>query len=93
VFAATLVMGAGVLRAAHERNVRVPHDLSVIALHDDELADYLEPPLSTIAMPTEQMARAAVDLLVRRIEGGKGEHLVVPHGPELALRSSTAPVY
>lgn len=92
VFAASFVIGVGVLRAARELSRSVPDDLSVIALHDSPLADFLTPAMTTVSMPTHQMARQAVDLLVARIEGGKGKHLVVKDRPFLVARESTGPV-
>lgn len=89
IFASTLAMGIGALRAARELKLKVPRDLSVIALHDSEIADYLEPPLTTVAMPVEEMGRRAVDLLVSLIEGGAPEEVVVKGGQHLVMRAST----
>ncbi|CAN5259215.1 LacI family DNA-binding transcriptional regulator [soil metagenome] len=89
IFASTFAQGMGVLRAAREARLRVPADLSVIALHDSELADYLDPPLTTIWLPVEDMARRAVDLLAAMIEGGRPERVIVSTAPQLVLRQST----
>jgi len=91
IFASSLMMGLGVLRAAHELGIQVPDDISVIALHDSEIASYVQPQLTTIAMPTEAMGREAADLIISMIEGEPGRHVVVDDAPQLIARSSTAP--
>lgn len=89
VFASTFLMGIGVLRAARELRVPVPKRLSVIALHDSELADYLAPPLTTVAMPSREMGRLGVSLLVGMLDGRPPRHVVVPDDPLLVVRGST----
>ncbi|MGK9146039.1 LacI family DNA-binding transcriptional regulator [Plantibacter flavus] len=47
----------------------VPDDVSVVAFDDSQLASWLEPPLSSIALPQDEMGRMAVDLL---LDPGRG---------------------
>jgi LacI family transcriptional regulator len=90
VFASTIAMGIGVLRAARERDIAVPDDVSVIAFHDIELADYLAPPLSVVKMPTEEMGARAVRLLISLIEGGEPGNQVVRGPMSVIARASVA---
>ncbi len=90
IFASTFAIGMGVLLAAREARLRIPAALSVIALHDSELADYFSPPLSTVRLPVDDMASRAVDLLIELIDGGAPRSIVVPLPPSLVLRASTA---
>ena len=90
IFASTLAMGIGTLRAARELAIEVPHELSVIALHDSDIADYLAPPLTTVAMPVEEMGRRSVELLISLIGGGPPGEVIVDGSPQLVLRASTA---
>jgi LacI family transcriptional regulator len=90
IFASTFAIGTGVLRAARQAGVRIPYDISLIALHDSELADYLSPPLTTVALPVAEMAQRAVDLLVDLIGGGAPHSVVVRTAPQLVRRESTA---
>ena len=92
IFASTLAQGMGVLRAAREARRRVPDEVSVIALHDSDIADYLNPPLTTVRLPVDAMAHQAVDLLVAMIEGGAAKRVVVAAAPELVTRESTGRV-
>jgi LacI family transcriptional regulator len=91
VFASTFAIATGVLRAARTAGVRIPDDVSIIGLHDSELADYLNPALTTIRLPVEEMAARAVDLLVDLIDGGDQHCVLVRTPPVLIARESTAP--
>jgi LacI family transcriptional regulator len=91
LFASTFLMGMGALSAARELKVAVPSALSIISLHDSRFADYLAPPLTTVAMPTEEMGREAARLLVSMVNGQPGRHIVAAGEPSLVLRKSTGP--
>jgi len=88
IFASNDMMALGSLRAAYEHGLRVPEDLSLIGFDDIELASYVVPPLTTMSQPKDKIGRAAVDLLVRRIENPERapERIVFPSS--LVLRSS-----
>nr|WP_231637097.1 LacI family DNA-binding transcriptional regulator [Microbacterium sp. No. 7] len=54
----------GLLRALHEAGVRVPDDVALVSFDGSEDAAYSWPPLSTVAAPIADMARAAVDAIL-----------------------------
>jgi DNA-binding LacI/PurR family transcriptional regulator len=58
----------GAMHAAADLGWSVPHDLSVIGITDIQLARESRPALSTVAVPTEEAARMAVDLLRELID-------------------------
>jgi len=91
VFAATMISAAGAMKALRSSGLAVPRDVSVIALHDSVLAEMLEPPLTTVRLPTQDMgyeaARGLVDLIEGRIS--KVSRILPPL--ELAVRGSVAP--
>jgi LacI family transcriptional regulator len=90
IFASTFGIGMGVLRAARRIGVEIPRDISLVALHDSDLADFLVPTLTTIALPVGEMARQAVDLLIQLIDGASPDSAIVRTPPQLKLRGSTA---
>lgn len=67
IFASNDMMAVGALRAAHELGLSVPGDLSLVGFDDIELASYVVPPLTTIAQPKDEIGKAAVELIIRRI--------------------------
>ncbi|GAA1996729.1 LacI family DNA-binding transcriptional regulator [Microbacterium pumilum] len=54
----------GAYQALAEEGLRVPTDVSVASFDNDELAAYLRPGLTTVALPHEAMGRRAVELLL-----------------------------
>jgi DNA-binding LacI/PurR family transcriptional regulator len=92
VVAANVLAGIGALTAAREHGVRVPADLSLIALHDVFVARHLHPALTVVRLPLRVMGSRAVHLLLHQIEGGGPQHdVIVEPPPELVPRASTAP--
>jgi LacI family transcriptional regulator len=54
----------GVYQALSARGRSVPHDLSIVSFDDSDLAVWLQPPLSSVALPHREMAAEAVRLLL-----------------------------
>ena len=89
IFACNDMMGIGVLRAAAERNIRVPQQLSVIGFDDVQMSRYVYPSLTTVGQSIVQLGEMAAQLLLRRIAspGRAVEQRIVK--PEIVLREST----
>lgn len=88
--AANVVVASGVLSAAAELNVSVPHQVSLVALHDLWFAERLSPPLTVVEMPLRRMGWAAADLLLTAAASTGDSHLVADPPPRLIVRGSTA---
>jgi LacI family transcriptional regulator len=71
IFAGSDLQAVGLLRAAHERGLRVPEDLAVIGFDGTKEAEFCWPPLTVVAQPIQEMARRAVELVIdeQRPEG------------------------
>jgi LacI family transcriptional regulator len=82
----------GALRAAAERGLRVPAELSVVGFDDIDLSTATRPMLTTVRQPLQEMGRMAVSLLMRLIERHELEALHVELATELVIRDSTGPV-
>ncbi|WP_342747230.1 putative protein N(5)-glutamine methyltransferase [Luteimicrobium subarcticum] len=80
---------SGVLRAAAERGLRVPDDLSVTGFDDLDLARSTVPPLTTVHQPLEEMGRMAVSLLLRLVAHQPVDALHVSLATQLVVRGST----
>jgi LacI family transcriptional regulator len=92
IFAGNDMIGIGVLRAAAERNIRVPSDLSVIGFDDIQMSRYVYPALTTVGQSILQLGEMAAEVLLRRIAGPTVvavEQRIV--APNIVLRESTAP--
>ncbi|MNO60861.1 Ribose operon repressor [compost metagenome] len=92
IFAANDMIGFGVLRAAAERNIRVPTDLSVIGFDDIQISRYVYPALTTVGQSILQLGEMAAGVLLRRIATPSlaTEQRIVT--PSIVMRESTAPL-
>ncbi|MNG10055.1 HTH-type transcriptional repressor PurR [compost metagenome] len=80
------------LRAAAERNICVPGELSVIGFDDIQLSRYVFPALTTVGQSIRELGESAAALLLSRIAQplrGAPEQRIV--APKIVLRESTAP--
>jgi LacI family transcriptional regulator len=92
IFAFNDSIAIGALRAARDRGLRVPEDLSVVGFDDIEPAILVTPTLTTVRAPLSELGRTAVKVLVRLLERRTSE--TTPHielATRLVLRESTAP--
>lgn len=100
IVTATDVLAVGVLRCAHQRGVTIPTDLSVTGFDDLPLAAFTVPSLTTVQMPTTDMIRAALDIVIGSTFGEDPISATTPDSliiervlqPKLVVRDSTGPV-
>ncbi|MFI6318248.1 LacI family DNA-binding transcriptional regulator [Nonomuraea sp. NPDC050556] len=89
-FATHDILALGALEAARLAGRSVPGDLSVVGHDDIAEVRHTHPALTTVAIPSREMARQAATLLLHAIADGRP-----PHGtlhllqPSLIIRSST----
>lgn len=85
------VVAVTVVSALQRRGLSVPGDVSVIGYADYSVAVQVEPKLTTVRIPSEDMGVQAVRLLVERCELGPD---IAPKriylAPRLVVRASTA---
>jgi LacI family transcriptional regulator, galactose operon repressor len=91
IFASNDNLAAGVLKAARERGVVVPDQLSVVGFDDSLLAPIVTPTLTSVRQPLAELGRTAVSLLMRMLDRQRVEALRVELATRLVVRESTAP--
>lgn len=91
IIAASDVMALGAIRAAHDVDMRVPGNLSVLGFDDTSFMAFTDPPLSTIRQPVRAMSKLVTELLLDQIGGAPRENHEYLFRGELVVRSSTAP--
>jgi LacI family transcriptional regulator len=91
VVAANDLMALGFCKQVQKLGYRVPHDVSVIGFTDMPVAEHSNPPLTTVAIPKDQLGRLAAELLLdlvdRKFQGISNTTLPT----ELIVRESSAP--
>ena len=81
-------LAQGVLIEANCRGLSVPHDLGVIGFGDLAFAAEMDPPITSVHIPGDQIGERAVEALIRRNEGQAVEPLV-DVGFEIVARATT----
>jgi LacI family transcriptional regulator len=88
VAAGDLVLGA--LKACAQLHRAVPHDLSIVSFDDHPFFAHLNPGVTAIAQPIEEIAAAAVAMLFELMAGREPERKAVIVAPRIEVRASTA---
>lgn len=92
VVAGNDLLALGVIDAGRETGRDCPGDLSVVGFNDMPLAGRLQPPLTTVSVPEQELGQLAADCLLKAIAdpGQPPVRILVP--VQLIVRGSTAPV-
>ena len=77
----------GFCRGLWEVGIRVPEDVAVVGSGDIEVASYVPSALTTLAIPYEAIAKAAMELILEQFEGGQ-EPRQITLKPSLIVRES-----
>ncbi|MFJ4692023.1 LacI family DNA-binding transcriptional regulator [Streptomyces sp. NPDC088766] len=67
VFAGSDVMAAGARQALREAGRRIPDDVALVGYDDSAIARHMDPPLTSVRQPIEEMGRRMLDLLLTEI--------------------------
>lgn len=91
VVVANVNAALGALLQARRLGIRVPEELSIVAMHDAWIAENSWPPLTTVKMPLYELGRTAMTSLYDRISFGTTADVVVDDpAPQLVIRESTS---
>jgi DNA-binding LacI/PurR family transcriptional regulator len=87
VFAGDDDAAAGVILALRQAGREVPRDVSVVGFDDVPFSRFINPPLTTVRAPIEQVGREAVRILVKLIQNNSFvQAILLP--TELVIRQS-----
>ncbi|MFD6323850.1 LacI family DNA-binding transcriptional regulator [Streptomyces sp. NPDC058442] len=95
VFAASDVTAAGARYALREAGRRIPDDVALVGYDDSAIARHMDPPLTSVRQPIEEMGHRMIDLLLaeiadRRPSASRGlERRQVVLATELVARTSS----
>jgi LacI family repressor for deo operon, udp, cdd, tsx, nupC, and nupG len=89
IFCCNDEMAIGAMHRVKADGFRVPEDISIIGFDDIEFASYVDPALTTIAQPTEELGKVAFSVLLDLLEGRTPEQMEFILPTELIVRDST----
>lgn len=90
IFTTSDLVAIAVLRTVQKSSLKVPQDISVMGFDDIPLASLVNPSLTTIAQPIQEMGREALKLLVDGIERKDSPKRKIVLDTKLVVRESTA---
>jgi len=92
ILAGSDVLAIAALHVAHELDLDIPRDLSIVGFDRIAMSQLMSPPLTTVAQPIYEMARLAADLLLERAKGERtGPGTLRTLEPSLHLGATTGP--
>jgi LacI family transcriptional regulator len=91
IFAFNDRMAVGAVRAALERGLRVPADISIAGFDDSDWSRVAQPMLTTVRLPVQEMGRISVTFLKRLLDREPVDSLHVELATTLIVRGSTGP--
>lgn len=88
IVCASDVVALGVIEAAEECNLQIPKDISLMGYDDISYASLPKIRLTTVFQPKYELGKAAVDILIQKLEGNckKAIHKIMQ--PEVIVRST-----
>ncbi len=92
IFASNDYMAAGAMKVANQKNISVPHDLSLAGFDDAQISLHIWPSLTTVQQPIIEMTTQAVTMLIKIIRKEDIEEMQKQLNSTLVVRESTAPV-
>lgn len=94
IFVCNDMMAIGAIKAAHNLNLNIPHDISIIGFDNIPLAEAISPSLTTIAQPIAEVATVATHLLLEKMTSShfqfNGQFQRIVLQPSLLVRESCA---
>jgi len=91
IFTSNSLLTAGVFQALRDRKLKVPTDIALVGFDETTWGELVDPPITLIAQPTEEIGRTATELLFQRIaEPSRSPKTVILKG-NLIARASSSP--
>ena len=85
-------MSLGNMMMLYQDDVRVPEEMSVVGFDDIDIASQIVPPLTTIKVPIDEIAKRAFGMLKIIIEGKELDNRHVALEAKLVIRGTSREV-
>lgn len=79
-----------VMQILKQRNIRIPDDISIIGFTNEPVSQFIEPSLTTVSQPADEIGRVAASLFLEQMQDKDDLEPVTKTLPtELLIRNST----
>jgi len=83
-----ILVSSAITRATYDSGLRIPEDVSIVALVTSRFAEMTAPTLTTIDFPSRKMGHMGAEMLIRQLEGEQVSSQVLLR-PPLTIRQSS----
>lgn len=77
-----------IISCMEELGLRIPQDIGIAGFDDTEWYKLIGPGITTIAQPSHDMGRTAMERVLKRIEGDKGAPQTIELEAKVIMRKS-----
>ena len=91
IFTSNSLLTAGAFQAIRDRKMMVPDDIALVGFDETTWGALVDPPITLISQPTEEIGRTATELLFQRIEEPTRSQKTVILKGTLIERGSSSP--
>ncbi len=88
IFCANDLIAQGAISAAIKNNLKIPEDLSIIGFNNDNGTNFMNPPLTTINVPSNKMGAIGAQLLSIYLNSKKVYPMKITVPCEIVIRES-----
>ncbi len=88
IFSGNDVIAYGALKAAKDRGLSIPQDISIVGFDDDFASRYLNPQLTTVSVPAPMLGAKAAQLLIDQLNDSYPPHNRITLPTHIARRQS-----
>lgn len=85
-----IFVSSAITRATYDSGLRIPEDISIVALVSSRFAEMTAPTLTSIDFPFRKMGQMGADMLIRQLEGEQVSSQTLLK-PPLTIRQSSGP--
>ncbi|MCZ0756005.1 LacI family DNA-binding transcriptional regulator [Anoxybacillus sp. J5B_2022] len=90
VFTGSDEVAAGIISEANKHGFRIPEQLAVVGFDNQEITELMEPSITTVHQPVDQMAKKALEVMIEKIHSRKYKQREIYEFPlKLIVREST----
>lgn len=89
IFTGSDEIAGGVMIEAKKHGLKIPDDIAIMGFDDQPIAELLDPPLTTIRQPIDQMGKEAVEGLIAMMNNADIELKNIELPIQLVIRKST----
>lgn len=88
IYAANDTMAIGCYNAIHKKGMRIPEDIGVVGFDDVLISSYMNPPLTTVQVNTDELGKIAAERLIEKMNSENQTCRKIKVSTKLVIRNS-----